>query len=178
MKKAFFLAAPVMFALVLASGATLATGCGGGSGGGTGGGSGGGAGGGTGGGSSDPNFTCDATQNAETSTTVYTKVVQAQCLSCHGTGAPYVAYGDYSTAAKLYTEVNKTSGLAPSMKVVVPNDLANSTMWVKLQCMMGTTSCKAPNGTACGAAMPYQLSSLSATDLKVFKDWICKGAPQ
>ncbi len=176
MKKAFILAVPAIVALALASGTTLLTGCGGGSGGGTGGGSGGG----TGGGSGDPNFTCDANPNAETAQTVFTKIVQPQCLSCHVANQQGYPYGDYTTANVFFTtNVGQASILAPSLKKVAPNDLASSTLWVKLVCAANTVACKSPNMTSVGAAMPYQTGmQLSATDLKVVKDWICRGAPQ
>jgi len=162
----------------LAGGCT-SNGGGGGSGGGsaTGGGSGGGSG---GGGGSNIDVTCDANPVAETSQTVFTKVGQANCANCHAPPSGQgIAYGDYSTPDKMYSAmVSKASiyknAADPNLMLVAPNDLANSTAWLKLNCPSGV--CFTLHGSSVGAPMPYQTTALSASDAKVFKDWICTGA--
>jgi hypothetical protein len=69
-------------------------------------------------------------------------------------------------------------GSNASLKIVAPNDLANSTAWLKVSCPQGSTSCTSPHGEPIGASMPYQTMSLGAAARKVLKDWICTGAKQ
>lgn len=179
MKKVLLVVAPVVFVMMATSSTMLATGCGGGGSGGSGGG---GGGGGADGGLST---TCDANPAAETSTTVYNKI-HAACDSCHSqcpTGAG-CAYGDYGDATKMYNAMVGSAGtghmsIYGSEFMIKPNDLAHSTVYLKIGCTPATNpSCSAPDGTGIGAAMPQGGPAVTADQLKAVKDWICKGAPQ
>lgn len=178
MKKVLLVVAPVLFVMMATSSTMLATGCGGGGSGGSGGGSGGG-----GGADGGIDVTCNASPAAETSTTIYNKL-HAACDSCHsqcpsGAGCPY---GDYGDATKMYNSlVNQTSLVAAGSgyQKVKPNDLAHSTAYLKCACTPITNpSCKAPDNSGIGSAMPQNGPALTADQLKALKDWICVGAPQ
>jgi hypothetical protein len=186
-KKAVLFISALALPIALSTSAVVASGC---SGGGTGGGSGGGsatgggsaAGGGAGGGFMF-DVTCDANPNAETAQTVFTNVVSANCVTaCHTPGGQAIAYSDYTTANLFFTDTvgvaSIYAGSNASLKMVAPNDLANSTVWLKVSCPQGSTSCKSPHGETIGSSMPYQTVSLSAANQKVIKDWICTGAKQ
>jgi hypothetical protein len=180
MKKVLLVLAPVVFVMMTTSSAMMATGCGGGGSGGSGGG------GGAGGGTADAGLstTCDANPNAETSSTVYSKI-HAACDSCHsqcpsGAGC---SYGDYGDATKMYTSMVGTGtghvSIYGSEFMVKPNDLAHSTVYLKTGCTPITNpDCVAPDGTHIGAAMPQGgPNAVTADQLKAIKDWICRGAP-
>ncbi|MFT3843342.1 MAG: hypothetical protein QM723_40540 [Myxococcaceae bacterium] len=176
MKKVLLVVAPVVFVMMATSSTMLATGCGGGGSGGSGGG--GGGGGGTDGGLST---TCDSNAASETSTTVYNKI-HAACDSCHS-NCPNGAgcfYGDYGDATKMYNAMVNHNSIYGALKMVAPNDLAHSTVYLKVGCTPITNpSCTAPDGTNIGAAMPQNgPTALTADQVKAVKDWICKGAPQ
>jgi hypothetical protein len=179
MKKVLLVLAPVVFVMMASSSTMLATGCGGGGSGGSGGGSGGG-GGGTDGGTL---YTCDASPAAETAQTVFTKVATPSCNSCHsncpnGAGC---AYGDYSDATKMYNSMVGHASIYGSgdLKMVLPNDLAHSTVYLKVVCSGAPNpACMSPGGESIGASMPQNAAALPADQIKTLKDWICRGAPQ
>lgn len=84
------------------------------------------------------------------------------CTSCHAGAAPAqdldLTAGHDAIVAIPSTEV-------PSMVLVLPDDTANSYLWLKLQ---GTASV--------GAKMPLS-GSLSDGDLGTIENWINEGAP-
>ncbi|MBS1151587.1 MAG: hypothetical protein H6Q89_3285 [Myxococcaceae bacterium] len=161
------------------------TSCGSGGTGGTGGGSGGGSGGGTGGGGADPELVCDAPADAGTTdagsalgfTKVYQDIIVPSCqTSCHVVGAADGSdtYGNYATEVKAYEQVGKKSlyaGTDATLKVVDPNNLGTSTMFLKV-----LARAKSPSGKNIGGAMPLGMTALTAAQKKLLKDWICSGA--
>jgi len=168
-KRVLPLLASLAVTLPLASSSLLASGC-----------SGGGAGGGDGGTDGGLDVTCDAMPSAQTAQTVFTSVVQPQCVTCHLPNGQAFSYGDYSTVDKMYAAMVNHPSIYntndPSLEMVAPNDLAHSTVWLKIACPQQGMACKSPHGDTIGAPMPYESASLTDADLKVVKDWICTGA--
>ncbi len=123
----------------------------------------------------DPLVTCDPNPAVVTTATLQTQVFNA-CRTCHNQND---TYADLSAPEKSQAMVDKAStfskGVAGSeLKLVKPKDLANSSLWLKLN---GGTSAKlaGPKMEMLGGIMP-PTGALSATDLKAVKDWICGGA--
>lgn len=131
----------------------------------------------------------DVTCETGTATVTLTQVqtlITAKCFTaCHspaaggmpaGTG---LAYGDYSSVAKTFEQVGKLSlykGTGGTLKVVEPNNLANSSLWLKVATKKALGA-KGPKGEATGAKMPNDPAiTLTDAEIKQFKDWICTGA--
>jgi hypothetical protein len=171
----------------------------GGSGGGGGGGSSGvgggntavGGGGATGGGHADAgnsDLVCSGNPTPVTLTELYPVLFGGECLTCHypagymgmtveGTGG---AYGDYSTLMKAAGMIGQKSvyaGAAGTLKIVDPNHLENSTLWLKLA-SPGPVGYPGPHGENTNAHMPNDGTTLMPGVLQQVKDWICTGAPQ
>ncbi len=152
--------------------ASTTIGCSGSTGGGTGGGSGG-----SGGGAADPDLVCDASPPATTFAKVYSDVFTPSCLgTCHKTSSTDGSkdYGNYETETKAFEVVNKVSlyaGAEKTLKVVEPNKLDNSSLFMK--CL---AKAKTPGGKNLGGAMPLSAAALTAAQKQTLKDWICSGA--
>lgn len=118
---------------------------------------------------------CDASPTAVTTEKVYNDVIKSQCLSCHGLPGTADARkaGDYQSLQVFTTTVvgAASPGYAPLKMVDTDNKLDNSTVWLKL---LGDNSTGA-GGKKTGPRMP-EGGMLSATQLKLVKDWICTGA--
>lgn len=129
----------------------------------------------------DSSLVCDPSPATVTMAQLQTQVFDVKCKSCHfppnGEG---IAYGDYTTAANTFAAtVNKAStyaGSGATLKIVEPNNLKNSALWLKVAPESGTLGKKGPKGEVTGARMPNDGSSLTAEQKKLIKDWICTGA--
>ncbi len=124
---------------------------------------------------SDPELICDASPPATTFSKVYSDIFTPACISCHKMGAPDGSdnYGLYNTEVAAFGQVGHKSlyaGSDTTLKVVDPNNLATSTMYLKV---MGK---KGPGDKTVGALMPLGGPALSAVQKKLLKDWICSGA--
>lgn len=152
--------------------------CGSGGGTGVGGGAGGGAGGGGGGvadAGPDPDLICDVGAPATGFAAVYASVFPA-CTTCHRMGVTDGSdgYGVYSTEAAAFGQVGAKSryaGAAGTLKVIDPNALGNSAMWLKV-----IARTRSPAGQNLAGAMPLGAAPLTAAQKKTMKDWICTGA--
>lgn len=126
----------------------------------------------------DPDLTCDTGAATVTLTGAVQAVFDARCKSCHATG---YTYGDYTSASATHAAtVGKTSylaGMAGTMKVVEANNLANSSLWLKV---LGGDAAnrKGPKGENTLWIMPNDGMTLTAEQKKLIKDWICTGAGQ
>lgn len=125
----------------------------------------------------DPELTCDTGATAVTlSGQVQSQVFDVKCKSCH---AASYQYGDYTDATKTSAAtVNKKSlyaGMAGTLQVVEPNNLANSALWLKV---LGGDAAnrKGPKGEGTLGKMPNDGTDLTAAQKKLLKDWICTGA--
>lgn len=118
---------------------------------------------------------CDKQATAVTTTKVFNDVIKTQCLACHGTPGEANARkaGDYTDLAKFTATVTDTAstGYAPLKMVDSSGDLSNSTVWLKL--LGDNTAGK--GGVKTGPRMP-EGGMLTATQMKLVKDWICTGA--
>lgn len=126
----------------------------------------------------DPELTCDPSPASASLATNVQPLLEAKCATCHI--ADY-SYGDYTTAAKSGAIVNKVSlyaGTPKALKVVdgTNKSLANSTLWLKI--LGGSMSGRqGPKGENVYGRMPNDTTMLTADEKKIFKDWICNGAP-
>lgn len=122
----------------------------------------------------DPDLTCAASPTATSFSKVYADVFP-ECNTCHLMNSVDFSgsYGLYDTESNAYLQVGKKSLYAgtTTLKVVDPNHLENSSMWLKV---LGRA--KAPGGPNVGSRMPNGGSALSAAKLQELKDWICSGA--
>lgn len=126
-------------------------------------------------GPSDPELTCDPNPAPATLATNVQGVFDARCKSCH---IENYSYGDYTTAAKTGTIVNKKSlyaGMNATLMVVDSKSLANSSLWLKVLggAASGRTGHKGENVQG---KMPNDGTSLTPDEKKLIKDWICGGA--
>jgi len=115
-----------------------------------------------------PELICDpaVTKPVTLSATVQAQIFDKQCKSCHN--AFDASNGDYSDAARTAAAVAKNSKVAPGLKVLEPNNLGKSVLWLKL------INRKGPAGEALGGVMPPG-GALPADQQKLVKDWICTG---
>lgn len=115
-----------------------------------------------------PELLCDpaVTTPVTLSATVQAQIFDKQCKSCHN--AFDASNGDYSDAARTAAAVAKNSKVAQGLKVLEPNNLGKSVLWLKLN------NRKGPAGEALGGVMPPG-GALPADQQKVVKDWICTG---
>jgi hypothetical protein len=127
------------------------------------------------------NFKCDGTSTVKTGQ-VYTDVIGPRCVeTCHKAGGNAISYGDYSTAAAFQsTNVGQKSlyaGSKGTLKKVDPNNLQNSSVWLKV---IGGSAAgvKGPQCEAVGNAMPDGKPALSDTEKAAIKNWICSGAAE
>ena len=123
-------------------------------------------------GTMDPELICDAAPPATAFAKVYSDVFIPSCLgTCHKPGAADGSdfYGLYNTEANALMQVNKASNFTP-LKVVDPNNLANSSMWLKVLARE-----KSPAGKGIGAKMPKD-GTLTTAQKTLLRDWICSGA--
>jgi len=124
----------------------------------------------------DPDLACDPTPASATLAANVQALFTAKCSECHS--AMSSTYGDYSSAEKTAAAtVNQKSlfaGTAGTLKVVEPNSLSNSSLWLKVLGgeMVGRTG---PKGERLYSRMP-QTGTLSTEEKKLIKDWICSGA--
>lgn len=123
----------------------------------------------------DPLLTCDPNPAAVTTAALQTQVFNT-CRTCHN---PNDTYADLSAPEKAQLVVDKPStfakGVAGSeLKIVKPKDLANSSMWLKLNGGI-TAKLAGPKMENVSGLMP-PTGALSAEQLKAVKDWICGGA--
>lgn len=124
----------------------------------------------------DPELTCDTGAATVTLTGDVQAVFDAKCKSCHGAG---YMYGDYSTAQKTHSSTvgvkSLYAGDAGMMKIVDPQNLANSSLWLKV---LGGDAAnrKGPRGERTFGAMPNDGTMLTDAQKKLLKDWICTGA--
>lgn len=106
---------------------------------------------------------------------LHADVFARDCTSCHSAADP--GSGDFSTISKtLAATVGKTSQFAAggSMKVVDPNNLGNSVLWLKV--LGGDAAGKTgPHGEKVYGAMPLG-AGLTAKQKTALKEWICSGA--
>lgn len=110
---------------------------------------------------------CDPMPAAVTLTgEVQAQIFDRHCKSCHN--AFDASNGDYSEASKTAAAVAKASKYG-TLKVVEPNDLTRSALWLKVAGQRG------PGGQAVGGLMPPG-GALPADQQKLLKDWICTGA--
>lgn len=128
---------------------------------------------------SDPDLSCDSSPQAVSLATDVQPLLTAKCAlsGCHD--ATYAgSYGDFTTANKSASMVNKKSlyaGTAATLKVVDPNALKNSTLWLKV--LGGQPAGRSgPNGENVYDRMPLDADALSSTEQQLLKDWICTGA--
>ncbi len=122
----------------------------------------------------DLEVVCDTNTPATLLSKVMSDVLTPACVSCHAAGMTGEAYGVYSTAATTLAQVGKKSlfaGTDASLKAVDANNLATSTMWLKV-----LPRDKGPSGKSIGTPMPQGGPALSAPQKKILKDWICSGA--
>lgn len=115
-----------------------------------------------------PELICDpaVTTPVTLSATVQAQIFDKQCKSCHN--AFDASNGDYSDAARTAAAVAKNSKVAPGLKVLEPNNLSKSVLWLKLN------NRKGPAGETLGGVMPPG-GALPADQQKLVKDWICTG---
>jgi hypothetical protein len=115
-----------------------------------------------------PELICDSsvTTPVTLSATVQAQIFDRQCKSCHNPGD--ATHGDYSDAMRTAAAMQKNSIMAPALKVLTPNTLSKSVLWLKLNNRRG------PGGEVLGGVMPPS-GMLPADQLKVVKDWICTG---
>lgn len=115
-----------------------------------------------------PELICDpaVTTPVTLSATVQAQIFDKQCKSCHN--AFDASNGDYSDAARTAAAVAKNSKVAPGLKVLEPNNLGKSVLWLKLN------NRKGPAGETLGGVMPPG-GALPADQQKLVKDWICTG---
>jgi hypothetical protein len=172
LKRLIYSAAVVAFVAIASTGSTS---CSGGTGGGSGGGSGGS--GGSGGGAADPNLVCDASPPATLLSKVHSDILIPSCQTgCHMTTSTdgSDSYGVYTTTAGAFGQVGKKSlyaGTELTLKVIDPNGLSTSTMWLKV-----LAHAKSPSGKNLGGEMPLGRTALTAVQKQLLKDWICSGA--
>jgi hypothetical protein len=149
------------------------------------GGSGGGAGGSTGAcvDTMSNDYKCDGATSVKTGD-LWTNVINPKCVStCHTATGSASSYGNYSTAAQFQTvNVGVRSlyaGAKQTLKKVDPNNLQNSSVWLKV--IGGSTAIPNKKGPQCevvGNQMPDGLPALSQSELDQIKNWICTGAQQ
>lgn len=138
--------------------------------------------GGSGGACADANaaeYKCDGATSVTTAD-LWTNVISPKCVStCHRPGGTAASYGDYSSAAQVQSgSVGVKSlyaGSKATLKKVDPNNLQNSTFWLKV---IGGSPAnkKGPECEAPGNAMPDGLPALSDAEKTQLKNWICTGA--
>lgn len=121
---------------------------------------------------------CDTGATAVAAAKLQTDVIDVACKSCHNPTGTARLSGDYSTASTFVAAtVNKASAYpstgAKGFKIVTPNDLAASVLWLKVS--GGQPSFKGPNGEFVGGVMP-ETGPITAAQKKLIKDWICTGA--
>lgn len=126
----------------------------------------------------DPNVECTSSKSVTLATDVQPLLTRSCATSnCHDSGYGS-SFGDFSSATKSAAMVNKRSlyaGTRGTLKVVDPNALKNSTLWLKVLGgkLAGYTG---PNGENVQDRMPYDADALSADEQQLLKDWICSGA--
>ena len=115
-----------------------------------------------------PELICDpaVTMPVTLAATVQAQIFDKQCKSCHN--AFDASNGDYSDAARTAAAVAKNSRVVPGLKVLDPNNLGKSVLWLKLN------NRKGPAGESLGGVMPPG-GALPADQQKLVKDWICTG---
>jgi hypothetical protein len=100
---------------------------------------------------------------------------QGTCTECHYTGCAVADCGglDLDTQAKTLATVNRASTYAGTgtLKQVAPNNLRNSSLWLKV---LG--GCRGPSGENVQSAMPLGKEPLSSEKMELIKNWICSGA--
>jgi hypothetical protein len=125
----------------------------------------------------DPELTCDTGGASPTlASAVQAQVFAASCAGCHDVG---YMYGDYSrasaTAASAVNQKSLYAGSAGTLKVVDPNNLANSSLWLKV--LGGTAKGRlGPKGENVMGRMPSDGTNLTEAQLTLLKQWICSGA--
>lgn len=102
------------------------------------------------------------------------------CSNCHTPQNPAVPLQlpDQSTVTALRALVNADSRYGQGLKVVAPNSLRNSTMWLKVN-GGSPAGYDGPNGVPVGGLMPDPGNGFPALDNSqkgLLKDWICTGA--
>ena len=126
-------------------------------------------------GTADPDLTCASSPAAATLGTNVQAVFDAKCKSCH---LENYSFGDYTTAEKTGSIVNKKSiyaGMNATLLVVDPKSLANSALWLKV--LGGATAGRTgPKGENVYGKMPNDTSMLTDDEKKIIKNWICGGA--
>lgn len=124
-------------------------------------------------------LTCDKSPTPVTLANDVQPLLTAKCATAGCHDPDYAkSYGDYSTAQKSAAMVGKKSffaGRNATLKVVDPNALKNSSLWLKV---LGgkLAGYSGPNGENVQDGMPYDEEPLSESELKLLKDWICTGA--
>lgn len=147
----------------------------------------GGSGGGSGGSSgacadtTSADYKCDGA-TAVTTSALWTNVINPKCVStCHKPGGSAISYGDYSDAG-VFQSANVGvkslyAGSKQTLKKVDPNNLQNSSVWLKV---IGGSSVtpnkKGPQCEVVGNQMPDGLAALPQGELDQIRNWICTGA--
>ncbi len=124
----------------------------------------------------DPELTCDPARPAVTLAGGLQAQVFDACAGCHASG---YLYGDYTsataTAAATVNQKSRYAGMAGTLQVVAPNDLANSSLWLKV--LGGTARGRTgPKNENVFGKMPNDGTDLSSEQKQRLKDWICSGA--
>ncbi|MFZ5470087.1 MAG: hypothetical protein ACOZIN_11685 [Myxococcota bacterium] len=126
----------------------------------------------------DPLFVCEGTPATVTATQLVTEVITPACKTgCHEPNGTVDL--DLSDAGLLVANtVNKPSpygGANGTLKIVEPNNPANSTFWLKI---LGGANAgrRGPKGESVGGPMPGAGPALDDAQKQKVKDWICTGA--
>lgn len=129
-----------------------------------------------GGGNGDPELTCDASPPATTLEADVQPILTASCQQgCHLANDPYGVYISATESAKSVGKASVFAGQIGTLKAVDANNLANSSLWLKL--LGGQSKGRTgPKGENVGSAMPQGKAMLTAAQLATFKAWICTGA--
>lgn len=122
-----------------------------------------------------PELILDCPEDAGTPVTlteVYGEVHGPVCSNCHFPGSQEPVM---SSGAALAATVNAESAEYAPLHYVVPGDLRQSLMYLKV---MGGTDAgySGPNGEDTGALMPRGGPPLSDPQKDVLRRWICQGA--
>ena len=128
-----------------------------------------------------PLFQC-AGSTPETLTDLWNTVLRdagvggCAVAGCHLPRPAGTSPTDYSTIAATALNVGLASQYGHGLKVVDPNNLANSTLWLKV--LGGSPTYQSLDCTGVGPLMPSGAAGpMNAAALAKIKGWICAGAP-
>lgn len=134
---------------------------------------------GTDGGTTSDIYKCDGAE-AVTTAQLQSEIFATRCATCHTTDTPSQP-GNMTTTAQTQALVGKASNYATTagstLKYVDPNNLQNSTMYLKV--LGHPRDFKGPKGEIVGQSrMPQGSEPLTDAQIGRIKSWICTGAVQ